>query len=292
MHVEGRARDGYTLDPAEPPESLAQARVTVVVAPDLEVLRIASVPERPALARLVGVSAATGWRAAVAAAVPDERAAGSPLHLLLDEVAPATIIGSFPPSWWKEGTTLNELQQERPNPPPGTCTGLRPGSSALAAGESAAWTRALRPTAPPVHPDDPDGWHDIGILPLRSVHRFRRIDLWVDGATARVDSWFQDGAGDRAHGRVALHEYTVRARAERSTGLVSLVEAVPHVLPFAECPTALAGVARLTGMPLADMRARVAHTIPRLESCTHLNDALRAIGDAAELLARLEQMGG
>ena len=64
---------------------------------------------------------------------------------------------------------------------------------------------------------------------------------------------------------------------------------MPYVLPFGECPGAVAGALGLIGTPLADIRETVLERLRGPAGCTHLNDALRAL---AEVPILVEQLAG
>jgi len=65
-----------------------------------------------------------------------------------------------------------------------------------------------------------------------------------------------------------------------------------HVLPWVECPGALASATRLSGMPVAELRDHVRREFRGTSTCTHLNDTLRSLGDVNVLIAGLSGEGG
>jgi hypothetical protein len=261
------------------------------VTPDAVAVAIDRVADRPELEALVGRSTMGGWRAAVGEALPAERAAGSLLHLLLDDIGPTTVIATFPQVWWESGGNMpSVLRREHERPPAGTCRGFRAGGSALSDPTDTIWIPSLKPSPPLVHPDDPLGWHDMGDVPDHSMRRVRRIDVWVDDdpRIVCVDAGFQDSAGVIGGGRVTLHEYRVAVRADRTSGEVLELTAFPHVLPYVECPSATGEMRTLVGRPLSEMRTVIARTIARTDGCTHLNDTVRALSDVHALVERLD----
>jgi hypothetical protein len=138
-------------------------------------------------------------------------------------------------------------------------------------------------------PDDPDGWHAFtpqdGKVAMR---RARRIDVWRDGEVIRIDAGFQDSATTPTGGRVAIHEYGLKATADANSLALLSVEADPRVLPFRECPAATNNLPKILGSALPDLREEVLKQFPRTAGCTHLNDALRALAEVGVLLSRLE----
>ena len=63
----------------------------------------------------------------------------------------------------------------------------------------------------------------------------------------------------------------------------------PRVLPFHECPGAIANARGLIGTPLGQVRQTVLEQLRGPAGCTHLNDALRALAEVPQLLAVLDE---
>ncbi len=180
---------------------------------------------------------------------------------------------------------------DRPRPDmEGVCIGFATGSSALVEQRSGEMSHRVQVVKPLVADDDPHGWHDLPEQPEVSFRRARRIDVWrdpVDG-TIMIDSGFQDSAGNPDHGRIAVHEYVLRATADPDTLLVTSVDPDPRVLPFRSCPNAVATAQAVVGAPLADLRTTVLERLAKANGCTHLNDALRALAEVPLLLTQLD----
>ncbi len=81
-----------------------------------------------------------------------------------------------------------------------------------------------------------------------------------------------------------MHEYTVVGSVDVAARTISSVTATVRVLPWQECPGAIGSAARIRGMTLSDLRARIRNEFVGTSTCTHLNDTLRAIGDLDALL--------
>jgi hypothetical protein len=168
----------------------------------------------------------------------------------------------------------------------GVCVGFRPGSRALNvdgtpfAQQNAAQVVDLR------RPDDPQGWHAFDAQYGVGMRRARRIDVWRDDVI-HIDSAFQDSATNPEGGRTAVHEYRLIATADPATMQLLSVQAEPRVLPYAECPAAVANVHRMLGVSLPDLRLRVLEELRGTAGCTHLNDALRALAEVPALVERL-----
>ena len=59
------------------------------------------------------------------------------------------------------------------------------------------------------------------------------------------------------------------------------------MLPWFECPEAAGSAERLVGRPLDGLRASVRAEFLGTSTCTHLNDALRALEDVPALVRHL-----
>ncbi|HYO86925.1 MAG TPA: DUF2889 domain-containing protein [Dermatophilaceae bacterium] len=288
MHVRGRARDLLTPASSGPARVLAHAGIDATIARDRTIRWLASQPVRPSLQALVGARGGGNLRGHLGAVVPQDRAAGNVLHLLLDDLAVLTLISWYAFSQW---VPVDRLLAAAPpqlrGGMVGACYGLRAGSTALDPAGLPRHSDLVRPV-PPLHDGrDPWAWHDIepdaaGV----AMRRARRIDVWVDGSTVMVDGGFQDSMTSPDGRRRAVHEYLFAAAADRA-GMLTRLSADPRVLPYTECPAAAAAVGRFVGAPLNDLRRLVLHDLGGPRGCTHLNDALRGLADVPGLAARL-----
>jgi hypothetical protein len=284
----GRARDATTPPAGGPPVVHAEDSFAARLSFDRTILEIAADPPRPGLAALVGARAGGGLRKAIAAAVPTEH--GTPLHLLLDDMAGASLVANWAWSQWDADrlqrarasagdTNWDKLLANRV----GVCIGFAPGASALdpatERGEGAR-TTDLR------NPADPEGWHALPDQTGPAFRRARRMDLRRDDLI-RIDAAFQDSATTPDGGRAVVHEYTLTATADPKTLRLVSVEAEPRVLPHRECPSAVGNLSRLLGASVPELREVVLAELRGTAGCTHLNDALRALADAPALLALL-----
>jgi hypothetical protein len=291
MRLVGRARDLRTPADGGAPVVLAEDVVLVAVAADRTITDIASEPARTSLVGLVGARGGARLRTALAEVVPDERVAGTPLFLLLDDLAGATLVGGFAysqwPDEWPEEWKQTRGRATRGRRMEGICTGFQPGSSALNVDGTSRWTHDIRAVRTLGDPDDPIGWHHFEHITDVAMRRARRIDVWIDGDLVEIDAFFQDSATVPAGGRVAVHEYQLRATADRNANTLASVTAVPRVLPYAECPLAAPNVDRMVGTPLAELRAAVLEELKGVAGCTHLNDMLRALAEVPVMVGAL-----
>ena len=85
-----------------------------------------------------------------------------------------------------------------------------------------------------------------------------------------------------------MHEYAVVATVDATTRTVLTISATAHVLPWQECPQALASAVRLVGEPVTDLRRVVRREFTGTSTCTHLNDVLRLLADVDYLADALD----
>ncbi len=285
LRLHGRARDLLTPADGGAPVVLAVGAVEAGASPGRVIEDVAADPPRAGIERLVGARGGGHLRLAIDEVLPGERAAGTPLYLLLDDLAGCTLIGGF--QWSRFPDLSGPLVVTEKPQMEGICIGFVPGASSLDdMGRPAAGAR-VQPVGPLVHPDDPLGWHELPEQPQVSMRRARRIDVWLDADTVRVEASFQDSAGDPDHGRVAVHEYLLSATADAATMTLTSVTADPRILPYLECPNAPGNIGRLVGTPMADLRATVLERLAKTDGCTHLNDALRALAEVPVLVEHL-----
>jgi hypothetical protein len=141
------------------------------------------------------------------------------------------------------------------------------------------------PPAPAIEGDDALGWHTFAPLRLHSVRRRRRTDVVANGDALHAEHHLRDTYSD-VDGEIVMHEYLVRAVFDRDRRLVS-VDVDARVLPWEECPGALASAQRMVGESLDQLAARVREELKGVTTCTHLNSTLRTLAD----VRALERMG-
>ena len=312
--IDGRARDIYTASFAagampSAPTVLDQAEIHTVIGRNRDIVNLESDPAPTGIDELIGCRGGGHLRIAIQDHLPDERALGTPLYLLLDDLAGTTLVAPFAWSRWnpdwmnannsdEKGDAAVPVRVTKPTEQEmadrrarmeNICVGFAAGSSAFSEHQSA---HRVHPVVSLVNPLDPDGWHSLPELPPKSFRRARRIDVWLDADDSdliRVDAMFQDSAGDPDVWRVAIHEYGYTATASRSTGLLTAIDADPRVLPFLECPSAKENLQWLVGTPIAELRQTVLDKLRSTNGCTHLNDACRALAEVPVLAAHLTE---
>jgi hypothetical protein len=282
----GRARDLVTgLDGNGHVAGEATMRVRVDFAGTRAVEEITTDPVRPALAGVVGTSAAPGFRRAALAADPALPAEEGLLHLLVDDIPVVTLVSGH--AWGV--ATLPERRlpvvSMRAHLIPDQCAGFASDATIMTeVGRTGLPPMATGPAAPPLTTDDALGWHATDPLPPHGMRRTRRIDV-RPGSPAVVDVLFRDSYVRPDLLETIIHEYTVSMSVDPDAAVVVDCEATPRVLPWVECPAAALSARRLAGRPLAGLRQHVREAFGGTSTCTHLNDTLRSLEDVPALLA-------
>ena len=243
-------------------------------------------PPDPRLEALIGESSSKGLRQRADALVPDHRESGTVLHQLLDDLPMASLISLYGSS--REVPDF-ALPADRAEKMTDLCSGWRAGGTMLhTLEETGVFPIPVGPSAPPLaDADDPLGWHELPPMAPRSIRRCRRLDL-VAGDPLALEVHFRDshlGADDDLED--VLHEYVVAATVAPDTLVVLSSEGTVRVLPWPECPGALASAGRIVGEPVAGLRLKVALRFTGTTTCTHLNDVLRSMAGVTGMAAAL-----
>lgn len=239
------------------------------------------------LNRLIGSRVGPGFRSAVGDLVPDERR-DSLLHLLLDDWVGAALVSGYAVQHMAITAGVEQ------NLPPGTadrmagiCAGFAPEASLVDFARRNGTIPSVH--GPPAPPLEYGAMHAVDPLRAHGMRRWRRLDLRpVHDESARFDAHFRDSHVDGDGVETIVHEYTVAGSVAIATRTVASISADVHVLPWQECPRAIASADRVCGMAVAEIRDRVRGEFVGTSTCTHLNDTLRAIGDLEALLSRLD----
>jgi hypothetical protein len=229
-------------------------------------------------------------------AMPDLVAAAHPLYLVLDDLSGAALVSAFAwsqwfPDWAEKlrerlgAEQHSQLMAQRVN----VCWGLQEGNSGMS--DAVPRNVADADAGDVRNPADPLGWHQLADSEGAGFRRVRRLDVTLDTANNRlvIDSAFQDSATRPVGGPVAIHEYLLRATADATTLELLSIEPEARILPFSECPGAMANTQRLVGRRLDQVRNEVLAQLRGPAGCTHLNDALRALADTPALAEGLRE---
>jgi hypothetical protein len=305
--VDGRARDLRT-NPDGTTEVVGEAWLRATVSPTQKLLSITTSPDVPVLRRLAGTSVGSGFRSRLNEVVAGEREDGgcrdgSLLYLLLDDLPAATLVSGYallhagalqaPPTDAAPGPT-----PERPRPDVGRlgdlCAGWAQDATMMVhIRDTGSIPVPIGPEAPVLEDNgDPLSWHVMApALPANSVRRRRLLDVVAPAAPDgphRIDLHFRDSHTGEDAVETVLHEYTVTGTADAASGRIVSVAARAQVLPWLECPGAVASAERIAGMELSSLRPIIRHEFVGRGTCTHLNDSLRSLADIAALARELE----
>jgi hypothetical protein len=283
LRLDGRCRDLLTDAVTGAGTVLAAADLEVHTGIARDIVSIASDPPHAGLQRLVGRKGGGRLRAAIAAELPDQVEQGTPMHLLLDDLAGSTLIAGFALVLWAGHIPVlaERMRAGRGRSMAGICAGFMPGATSLTPDGMPARVGEN------VVPVPPEGWHELDDHPPVAMRRARRVDVWADGGELGIDAMFRDSCWDPEGSEVAVHEYQLLATADRGTGRLTSVTARPRVLPYTECPAAAPNASWLAGTALRGLRSEVLRQIRGTDCCTHLNDALRSLAEVPVLAAAL-----
>lgn len=292
----GTARDILTPADGSMPTVIDEAGYRLLVSTRREILEMETSSADPRIGQLVGVRAGGESRRQMIAIIGD--LIGTPLYQILDDFAGASLVARWIWSQWLEDweafTRKPDQHQShgRNGDMLNICTGFAEGSSALARiGTKAQNFGGAAHVGPLVNDEDPEGWHAMPEQSGPAMRRARRIDIWRDGDILMVDAGFQDSGTSPEGGRRGVHEYRVYAEIDSQTGALLSLQALPLILPFAECPGASVKATRMVGRRIDDFRDAVLDVLPETLGCTHLNDVLRALADVPELARHLDAAG-
>lgn len=291
----GRCRDYRTPAGGGAGSVIDEAEFEACLAQDKTITAISARPSPEGIGRLVGVRGGNHLRLFIKETMPELIATGAPIYLPLDDLSGTSLVSAFAWSQWHDnwGELLRQrlgseeferLMESRVN----ICWGLAEGNSGVAP-EGPPNNPAEGDAGDIVNPADPEGWHALPASEGPGFRRARRIDVTRDEAAGliRISAGFQDSAKRRTEGRVAIHEYDLEATADLASGKLLTLTPHPRILPFSECPGAVANAQRLVGRSLHDIREAVLEQLRGTHGCTHLNDALRALADVPKLAGYL-----
>ncbi len=291
--MDGRGRDLATL-----PDGAARelARATMRVDVDFmgerrEVLALTSDPPEAALAGLVGRSSSAGFRAAAAAAVPEHRRIGSLLYQLLDDVPMGVMISGGVLD--RNGVRLPRVGPAK-LPAANICAGWVPEGlmTRLVIERGEPGLVGIGPPVPVLTSADADAWHDMAPLLSTSMRRRRRLDVAPSSESpdvVDVAGLLRDSYAEADGSESGVHEYTLTATVDRRDLVVLTAEATPRVLPGPDCPAAAASAGWLVGRHVDELRDWVREESTGPATCTHLNDALRTLGDLGRLVSLMPE---
>jgi len=285
--MEGAARDILTPLDGAAPVVLGEGRYAIKASAMREILEISVTPNHANAQQMVGIRGGGASRIALSTIMGS--ITGTPLYQIMDDFAGASLVAGWIWSVWTDdwqarmqSSDSQQMRRKMTN----ICTGFTEGASSLTDdGGPDSSGQSKTEVGPLVHPDDPIGWHELPVQQGPSFRRARRLDLWREGGMIHCDIGFQDSGSNPQGTRTAVHEYQVAVTIDPKDMTVSALDATPLILPYRECPGAVANVKRLIGHNVSEFRQDVLDTLPGNLGCTHLNDVLRSLADAPVLAA-------
>jgi Protein of unknown function (DUF2889) len=289
--MEGNARDILTPIEGGLPIILEEGRYSIKASPMREILEITVAPDHPHAQEMVGIRGGGASRIALGRIMGS--ITGAPLYQILDDFAGASLVSGWVGLMWAEDWMKRMSEgssHQKSRTMVDVCTGFAKGASSLTAdggpdsrGQSRTEVGSL------VNPNDPQGWHHLPDQVGPRFRRARRIDIWKDGGHIHCDVGFQDSGSNPDGTRTAVHEYHVALIVDPDDMTVNSLKATPHILPYRECPGAVANIQKLIGHPVKGFRQDVLDALPGILGCTHLNDVLRALADVPILSEHLDR---
>jgi hypothetical protein len=285
MVMEGHARD--LLTPAEG-AAVVTGEASVLAHVDGKTRQLQSIETSPVhdgLAVLAGVVVGPGFRGRVDEVAADLRGTGSLLYLLLDDLPGTALVSGY--AQLRGDVVGKTRSNEYAGVASDLCAGWASDGSMIAAiNEHKQNPAPIGPPAPDLRPaGDIDAFHTLPVLAPTSTRRLRRIDVGPadDQGVHAVDVLFRDSYVDDRGNEEVLHEYSVTATVDGRARTILAIEATPDVLPWIECPQAIASATRLVGDELRSLRTHVRSTFVGTTTCTHLNDVLRGLADVGPM---------
>ena len=280
---DGRARDLLTGDAGDI-SATTIAHLTATI--DLGRTLLSSTTEPPiaGLNEMVGTSVASGWRGRAAQALSIDTRHHPLLNLLIDDLPGASLVSQIALQAAHALPAASPGMRQHILAATDICAGWVSGGTMMAAfDEHDQMPSPVGPPAPVLErEDDALGWHPMAQLSAHATRRRRLLDLWADPdgtSTHAFEAHFRDSHVDADGQETVVHEYVVTGRLDEGTRCFTAVEAEARVLPWVECPNALASARRLVGTQIGDLRTRVRSDFTGVSTCTHLNDTLRSLAD-------------
>ena len=283
--IDARARDIVITEKGS--TVVDEVALTIALSKTREILAVRST-DAQTVTSLVGTNVAAGFRRAISERLPEID--GTALHLLLDDLPGAALVSGY--AMLRGGVHMGPTDSSGYDSRAGMCAGwVGDGVMMVAIRETGTVPTPIGPPSGDLDSAGDGSWHELPSMAPVSTRRRRLLDVRLDADDERsvlVEAMFRDSHADEHCSETSVHEYAVSASVDRTARTVTTALAVPHVLPWVECPSAAASADRLVGQRLDDLRDHVRRTFTGASTCTHLNDTLRGFADVGGLLDRLE----
>ena len=215
--------------------------------------------------------------------MPDERQASTPLYLLLDDLPVVLVITGYT-------RLFSEEQQGGADRLRDVCAGFRADSVMMQSVDArGSVPLSIGPTARRLErDDDPSAWHEMGALAPGAMRRRRLVEV-RGGDGWSFYGYFRDTyRASLAEPEIVVHEYQIHGELDADGRTVLSCQADPLTLPWPECPHAAASAAWIVGRTTGEIRDVVRRQFRGTDTCTHLNDLIRSLGDLPALAAALD----
>lgn len=289
--VEATARD-QRVDQAGSVQVVDTDRMTVELDTDSTIRAVQAALPASLTDRLVGLSVARGFRAALGRFQADGALdLGSLPAALLDDLPTVRMVNGY--------ARMMEMPESLPtgrSPALDVCVGWQREGTASHRSLLGVPLLNAPPVAPPLPSmlDIPEDFHTEApqvpgsMLRRRVLEVSRAHDGGVHDGGVEVFEYFRDSYVNPAGHEGALHEYVVRCTLSADDLIVRDIHVEPRTLPFPDCPLASPHATALIGTPVRDADNAVRSRLRGVVSCTHLNDVLRFLRFVPELTAGLD----
>lgn len=277
-----RGRDIRT-DTAGRVEVLEELAIRIEIEPMTGLVRAI---DDASLEELIGANARSGFGRRVTALLPAEAGQRTLRYTTLDDLNGGVLVGGYPMLYDDLFPRSPEVVELMAASQADVCAGWAEGGPLIEdMRERQTSALPIGPRAPTIDGDDPDGWHVMAPREVGTVRRRRRLDVVesVSGALL-VDTHFRD-THTAPDGENVMHEYLVEA--EIDAGVIARVDVQARVLPWAECPGAVASAQGVVGVRIEELPARVRRELVGPTTCTHLNSTMRSLADVQALASYL-----
>lgn len=133
------------------------------------------------------------------------------------------------------------------------------------------------PVAPRLEAHDQYGWHQLAPLARGTIRRRRVLDVLPAAARGHFrDSYMADDH------EMVMHEYSFEVELDGSR--VASIDVTPRVLPWRECPNAIASAQHVVGVGVDQLVDKVRADYHGTSTCTHLNSTLKSLADIGALI--------